>query len=96
MEYIPIIIMLGVVTFMVSYTYHRNKIGKPVESKYASRKFIVVVVALIYTILATFGLEVESEQVILVDTIAAVYATLQGLIDSKQAKPTTTNERGAQ
>ena len=84
MEYLPVIIMIAVVLFMVSYTYHRKQAGKPINNKWTSRKFIVVAVALLYTVIASLGFEIETNQIILVDVIAGVYATLQGLIDVKQ------------
>lgn len=85
-EAVPIWLMVGIVGFMLSYTYHRRKAGKPVESKWASRKFIIGTVAVVYTILASFGLDIPKEQTIIVDSIAGLYVAIQGYLDSLSAK----------
>ncbi len=92
-DYIGVFIMVGVVSFLLSYTYYRKKAGRPVKSKFASRKFIVVAVAILHTSLASFGVEVKTEAVILVDVIAGVFVVFQGLIDFRQAKPPPDGEK---
>ena len=79
-------IVLCILAFMSSYTYFRNKIGKPVESKWASRKFIATVVSVVYTLVAILGLKLPETQIILVDTIIGLYIGIQGYLDVKKVK----------
>ena len=83
---ISFIIVICILAFMSSYTYYRNKIGKPVESKWASRKFVALVVSVIYTLVAILGLSLPETQIILVDTIIGLYVAVQGYLDVKKVK----------
>ena len=83
---ISFIIVLGILTFVSSYTYFRNKAGKPVREKWKSRKFVAMVVSVVYTLVAILGLNLPETQIILVDTIIGLYVGVQGYLDVKKAK----------
>lgn len=50
-------------------------------SKWLSRKFIVAVVAFIFTIVATAGYEMPVGEVAVVDGILMFYILIEGIID---------------
>lgn len=50
-------------------------------NKWLSRKFIVMVVAFIFTIVATAGYEMPVGEVIVVDSILMFYILVEGAID---------------
>ena len=83
---ISLIIVVAILAFMSSYTFYRNKMGKPVESKWASRKFVAMVVSVVFTLVAIIGLKMPESQIVLVDTIIGIYITLQGYLDVKKVK----------
>lgn len=56
------------------------------KSKLSSRKFWLTVVAVIYTIVATMGMEMPIDQVALTDAVIAVFVVVEGLIDFKKKK----------
>ena len=50
-------------------------------NKWLSRKFMAAVAAFVYTIVATMGLEMPVDQVILVDAVLVLYILVEGIID---------------
>ena len=83
---ISVMIVIGILTFVSSYTYYRNKAGKPVEEKWKSRKFVAMVVSIVYTLVAFLGLNLPETQIILVDSIIGLYVAIQGYLDIKKVK----------
>jgi len=55
-------------------------------NKWFSRKFLLAIVAAIYTIIATTGFEIPVEQVIVVNAIVAVWILAEAVIDSIHKK----------
>ena len=85
-SFISFAIVLCILAFISSYTYFRNKIDKPVESKWASRKFVALIVSVVYTLVAVLGLKLPESQVILVDSVIGLYVMIQGYLDVKKVK----------
>lgn len=83
---IALTLALSILGFMASYTHTRNEIGKPVESKWASRKFAAFVVASVTTLLKLIGIDISDLSVILIDTVCGIYVALQGYLDVKKVK----------
>lgn len=52
------------------------------RNKWTSRKFWLTIIALVYTVIATLGLEVPVEQVVVVDALAAVWILAEAIIDA--------------
>lgn len=50
-------------------------------NKWLSRKFIVVVVAFIFSIVATAGYEMPVDEVLVVDGVLMLFVLVEGVID---------------
>ena len=55
-------------------------------NKWFSRKFLLAIVAAIYTIIATTGFEIPVEQVLVVDALVATWILAEAIIDSVHKK----------
>jgi len=53
-------------------------------NKFKSRKFITLLVALVFTMAAAAGKEIPVQQIALVDSIAVIYIIVQGYLDKKK------------
>lgn len=89
---ISFIMVLGILTFMSSYTYFRTHgrppdiPPRPIENRFTSRKFVATIVSVVYTLVGVLGLNLPEAQIIIVDGIIGLYIGLQGYLDVKKAK----------
>lgn len=51
--------------------------------KFQSRKFILTVVAMIYTVAASLGYDIPLEKIAVMDAVVAIYVLIEGIADIK-------------
>lgn len=51
------------------------------HSKWTSRKFWLIVIAAIFSTVATFGYNMPVEEVVVTDAVIAVWVLIEGVID---------------
>lgn len=52
------------------------------KKKWSSRKFIVAIVAAVYSVAASAGWDVPIAQIVVVDAVLGLYILVEGVVDS--------------